>query len=89
MNAPRDGNRVVVSMFTLNTDGITPVNVSINPTTHAVRISDGTTGTSFSSVNAQRNANRIPVMWGVSSADGKTPIPIYADSTGAVLTKST
>lgn len=89
MNAPRDGNRIVVAMFTLNTDGLSPVLMAVNPTTNAIKISDGTTGVGLSYVNAQRDANRIPVLWGISSADLKTPIPIYADSTGAILTKST
>lgn len=77
-------------MGTLNTDGVTPVSLVANPlNNHSLKVSDGTTGSSFPSSTAQRDANRVPVMWGVSSDDGVTPIPIYADSLGNLLTKST
>lgn len=77
-------------MGTLNTDGVTPVSLTVNSSNNnSLRISNGTTGSGFASVNAQRDANRVPVMWGISSSDGVTPIPIYALADGSLLTKST
>ena len=84
----RDDNRVPAFMGTLNTDGVTPVAIKVNPVNHGLKISDGTSGSGHSYVNAQRDANRVPALWAVSSSDGKTPIPIYADSSGNLLVNS-
>lgn len=88
ISAPRDANRVPTALATLDRDGITVVAVQTNPTNHAWKVDDNTTGASKPFVNAQRDANRIPAMWGVSSADGVTPIPVYCDSNGTLLIKS-
>lgn len=89
ISAPRDNNRVVTVLGTLNTDGITPISVLVDASTHRLATSDGTTGTDFGRRDAVRDANRIPVWIGVSSADGITPIEIYTDSSGNLLTQST
>ncbi len=89
MNAKRDDNRIPALLAALNTDGITPVNVEVNPTNHALKVLDGTTGTDHGTNIANRDDNRIPVLMGISSADGTTPIEIYADSSGNLLIKST
>ena len=89
ISSPRDANRIPTIMGTLNTDGVTPVSIKVNSSTHKLKISNGTTGSSFTSTTAKRDANRIPTMWGVSSADGVTPIYIATDSSGNLLTKST
>jgi len=89
MAAPRDNNRIPALLGTLNTDGVSVVNIAVNPANHRMKISNGTTGSAFPYVNAERDQNRVTAIWGVSSADGTTPIPIYCDSTGALLTKNT
>jgi len=89
ISAPRDNNRKPVMIATLNTDGVTPALVYVNPVNNAIMAIDSITGTSYPSVNAQKDANRISTVWGVSSADGITPIPIYCDSSGNLLIKST
>lgn len=89
ISTPRDENRISTLLATLNSDGVTPVSVTVNPSNHGLKISDGTSGSSIASVNAQRDANRVSAIWGVSSADGITPIPIYCNSNGLLLTKST
>ena len=76
-------------MGTLDSDGATPTLILVNPVNHCLKVSDGTTGSTFTAVNAQRDANRIPVLWGVSSADGTTPVYIAVDSAGKVLIQTT
>lgn len=89
MNTPRDGNRVPTLLATLNTDGKTPVSVCVVESTHALCVSDGTSGSSLPYKNSQRDDNRVPTVWGISNADGVTPIPIYTDVSGNLLVKST
>jgi hypothetical protein len=86
---PKDSNRVTTLIAALNTDGITPVSIKADPTTHALKGSDGATGTDHGKPNAQRDSNRSPVLMGVSSTDGVTPVEIYADSNGNLLMQST
>ena len=88
-NARHDSNNVPTLIAALNSDGITPVNIKVNPTTGVLQVSDGATGTNLSGSSDPRDDNRVPVLMGVSSADGITPCPIYADSNGNLLVKST
>ena len=84
-DAPRDDNKVDTLICASNADGSTPVPVKVNPSTHLVQISDGTTGSDLSGDDAPRDNNGKPVAMGVSSADGVTPVPIYADSSNGKL----
>lgn len=88
-NAKKDQNRVSTIICALNTDGITPVNIKVDPTSHYLYVSDGTTGSDNGTINAQRDQNRVTCLVGVSSADFSTPVEIYADSSNNLLTKST
>lgn len=88
-NASRDNNFVPTKIAVLNTDGSTIVPLRVNPTTHALNVSDGTTGTDHGPTNAARDQNFVPTLIGVSSADFKTPVVVYADVNGKLLTKST
>lgn len=88
ISSPRDANRVPAMMVTLDTDGITPVNVQVDPSTHAVKITTSTSSVA-SSENAERDDNRIPVIWGVSSADGITPVAIYGTTSGQISVQNT
>jgi hypothetical protein len=87
-SAPRDNNRVPTMIAALNTDGVTPVFVNIDPSIHSINVNDGTTGTDYGTLPDKRDDNRIPFMMGVSSADGETLVPIYADSNGSLLINS-
>jgi hypothetical protein len=89
ISTPRDNNRKPTIMGTLNTDGATPVSIGVNPANHRLKASNGTTGSSFTSLNANRDNNRVTTLWGVSSADGITPTYIAVDSSGNILIKST
>lgn len=89
ISAARDENRIPAILGTLDTDGITVTAIKADPNAHFLFVSNGTTGTSFSTKNAQRDANRVPVLMGVSSADGITPIYIAVNSSGQLLVKST
>lgn len=83
-----DANRQQMIMGTLNTDGRTVVAIKVNPSNHALKADDNTTGSSFSVLTNQRDANRKTTLWAVSSADGVTPIYIATDSSGNLLIDS-
>lgn len=87
--AKHDNNSIRTILGTLNTDGETPTLVKADPTSHALKADDNTTGTDFGDDIASRDDNRIPVMMAVSSADGVTPVAIYANSSGELLIDST
>ncbi len=88
ISTPRDNNGKPTLIGTLDSDGITPVSILVNPVNHAMKNIDGTTGSSFSSTSSTRDTNRATAIWGVSSADGVTPIYIATDVNGNLLIKS-
>lgn len=88
-NASRDQNRVPVILAALNTNGTTPTAVLANPTSHVLKVSDGTTGSDNGVATAQRDQNRVHILMATSNADGKTPIELYVDSSGNLLIKTT
>lgn len=87
--APRDQNRIPALLGTLNTDGITPTVVYANASTHALSVSDGTTGSDLGNDNAPRDQNMVPALLAVSSADGITPVPVYTNSSGQLMVQTT
>ena len=89
-DSKRDENRVPTITGVLNSDGTTIVPIQIDPTTHALTVGDGTSGSDNgpSGGNALRDNNRVPVLMAVSESDGTTPVPIYADSSGSLLIDS-
>lgn len=89
-NAYRDQNRIETKIALSNADGTTILPLKVDPTTHGLNISDGTTGSVTTVVYAPRDENRFPVLMAVSSVDGITPVPLAIDSaTGKLLVKST
>ncbi len=86
---PRDGNFIPTLRAALNTDGVTIMNVCANPVTHALCISDGTTGTDHGTTNAQRDKDFHADLMAVSSSGYITPVEVYADSGSKLLVKST
>lgn len=88
-NASRDENFVPTLLGTLSTDGLTPIPIKANPTSHRLLINDGTTGIDHGRTVARRDENNIPVLLAVSSADYKTPVEVYASAAGVLLVDST
>lgn len=88
MNSIRDENRVTGLLGTLDTDGLTPVAIKVNPVTNRLSAVNAATGTDHGRSDAVRDDNRVPVLLAVSSADGVTPIEVYADSSGHLLINS-
>lgn len=86
--ASRDANRIPTLLCALNTDGTTPVAVQVT-SINRISTKDATTGTDKGIAQAERDNNRVPVLTGVSATDGKTIVEVYADSTGAILVRST
>ena len=88
--AKRDNNYIPTMIGTLQTDGVTPALVKASPTTHVVDSEDADTGSEADARNtAPRDNNYITTIMAASSADGITPIPIYIDTSGCLLIKST
>ena len=89
MNAAKDQNNINSLIAALNTDGKTIQRIKVNPSNHAVKVSDGTTGSDYGPTNALRDDNDVPILMAVSSVDGKTPVAVYGDSNGNLLIQST
>ena len=97
-NASRDENSVPTLIAALNTDGTGIVRVQVNASNHAIKASDGTTGTDFGVVNARHDENGVPTLLAVSSStttvngisyvQGITPVEVYADASGYLLIDS-
>jgi hypothetical protein len=87
-DAARDDNNVPTLLAGLNTDGVTTIRVKVNPSNHALKVVDATTGSDHGPTNAPRDNNFVPALMGVSSADGTTPVVVYADSSGNLLIDS-
>ena len=88
--AKRDENGISIILATSDADGVTPIPVRANPTSHTIDMSDGSTGSDLSGDDAVRDHNGVTVMMALSSSDGITPVLLYADAaTGAILVKST
>lgn len=88
-NASRDENFVPTLLGASNADGVTPVAVKADPTTHVLETNDNTTGSDLSNEPSPRDDNYVVVAMAVSSVDGVTPVPIYADpATGKLLINS-
>lgn len=83
----KDDNGVPTISGVLNTDGTTITRVTINPSTHVLSVSDGSTGSDFGNDVAPRDNNGFTGMT-ATDANGAI-IPLYVDSSGNLLMKST
>lgn len=89
-NAKHDNNGVPAALGLSNSDGATLTPLKVDPSSHTMNWSDGTTGSDLSGDNASRDENGNHGLIGVSSADGVTPVPVYIDpADGSLLVKST
>lgn len=84
----RDTNSIPVISGVLNSDGVTPTMVQIDPTTHILSVSDGTTGTVNASANACRDENSVPTKLAFAS-DGSGTVELAVDSSGNLLIQTT
>lgn len=89
ISIPLDANRFQMIQGTLDSNGSTVVAIKVNPSNHALKVLDGTSGSSFNVTTNQRDANRKISFWATSSADGVTPIYVATDSNGNLLIQST
>lgn len=88
-NAIKTSNSVAAIIGTLQSDGLTPTLIKINPANGAMKVVDANTGTASTSVNAIKDGNSVAVLMGTSSSDGTTPIPVAVDVSNNLLIKST
>jgi len=82
-----DDNYVPTLSGVLNTDGTTVTRIKVDPTTHVLQVSDGTTGSdSGKDLAARDNSGNVTAI--ATDASGNI-IPLYVDSSGNLLIKST
>lgn len=87
--AGRDQNNEPTLILASGSDGVTPVQVQADPTTHGLVIDDDTTGSDHGRAIAVRDQNGVPVLMAVSSADGVTPVEVYGKAaTNAIMIDS-
>ena len=85
-----DENSRTTILGTLDSDGISIVQVKVNPVNHALKISDDTTGSDNGNNNGVANLdqNSRPVWTALSSAEDGTLVEVYADVNGNLLVNS-
>ena len=88
-NAKFDQNNKPTILGLLQSDGVTPTLIKVNPSNNSLKVVNGTTGTASTRTNAGIDDNGIPTWCRVSSVDGKTLIPIAVDSSGNLLIQTT
>lgn len=81
-----DNNQIAVMAGVLNTDGDTPTMVKINPSTHVLDTSDGTSGSDLGDDIIARDNSGETVM-AATDANGNI-INLYVNSSGQLLIKS-
>lgn len=89
-NALKDENGRNTLIATLNSDGTSIVRIKADPSTHALKVDDNTTGSDNGNNggNAMLDENSVPVLIALSSAgDGKI-VEVYTDSSGNLLIDS-
>ena len=87
--ASRDENHVPTLLGVSNADGVTPMKIYANPTTHAIVANNALTGSDLSGDVDVRDENRVVAFLAVSAVDGVTPVAVYVDSaTNALLIRT-
>lgn len=90
--AKKDENGRSTVICVSNADGLAIVPLKADPTTHGLKISDGTTGSDAGNNGgkAMLDENSVSVWTALSSNGDGSIVEVYADpSTGSVLVKST
>ena len=87
-NSSRDQNRVSTLIATLDSNGSTVIAVKAVPSSHALKVSDGTTGSDNGPADAPRDESYVTTLLAVSEVDGVTPVVAYADVNGNLLIDS-
>lgn len=85
--ARKDNNGVPVTQGVLNSDGATPRPFRATPSTHILDVIDGSTGSDAGQDLMARDENGETVV-GASDASGNI-VPLFIDSNGKLLVKST
>lgn len=87
-DAAEDENHVFTVLAALADDPTKTIRVQVDPSTHALKVDDGTDGQDYGPDDAPRDSNHRPAIMGVSSADGVTPVVIYTTPDGKLLIDS-
>lgn len=82
-----DNNGIQTMIGVLNTDGVTPTRVTADPTSHALDISDNTTGSDLGNDIVARDNSGQTTM--AATDDNGSIINLYVDSSGNLLIDST
>jgi hypothetical protein len=85
MNAKKDQNSKAIALGVSDTDGVTPLALTVDPSTGYLNINSVSTGSLTSNPRHRIDQNNIPTCYGVSSTDGVTLVPIATDASGYLL----
>lgn len=88
-NSSKDQNAKSSAFGVLNTNGLTPMRLYVNPTNGGLVVDDDTTGAYPGGNKAVIDDNSVRSMTGVSSVDGKTILKVLINSSNKLLIKST
>lgn len=88
MTAKRDNNNVPTITALLDSDGSTVTAIRANPSTMTMYTEDSSGGSDNGGTLAGRDGNYVTTLVAVSDSDGATPIPLYVNSSGELLIKS-
>ena len=88
MTAKRDNNYVPTITGLLDSDGSTVTAIRANPSTMTIDTEDSNGGSDNGGTVAARDENYVTTLVAVSSSDGTTPVPLYVNSSGELLIKS-
>lgn len=84
-NAPRTPDRIPTQLGLSTADLSSWVPWSVNPSTHALQISIGTSAVYVGSLPTDVfDENRVSVSWGVSDSDSISPLPVMVDGSGVL-----
>lgn len=73
-------------MATSNADGVTPVMLEADPSTHSLAADLATTGVDLGTNILVRDENGVTVLGAASSSDGVSVVPVFIDpSTNKLL----
>lgn len=76
------------TLIVVQNNGTALVNIKADAITHALQISDGTTGSDNGPTVSFHDTNNVAVLMATSNTDGKTPVVVYGDSSGNLLIDS-
>lgn len=77
------------TLLAIENDGKTLINIKASPIFHDLFVSNGTSGSDNGPKVSRHDNSHVAILMATSNDGLNTPIPVYADSGGNLLVKST